>query len=122
MIFGTGVDIIEIQRFEKLINRHNNLTRIFGEEELEQLTQNNRVASFAANFCAKEAFAKALGTGVRGFKLNEVEILRDDLGKPFYKLSGSAKKNSDAAKLKFHVSLSHSLQFAIAFTVAESDF
>jgi holo-[acyl-carrier protein] synthase len=122
MIFGTGVDIVEIQRFEKLINRHNSLKHIFGEEELEQLAQSNRVASFAANFCAKEAFAKALGTGVRGFKLNEVEILRDDLGKPFYKLSGSAKKITDAAKLKFHVSLSHSLQFAIAFTVAESDF
>ena len=117
MIHGTGIDLVEVRRIEKLIKNHAALGRIFGEDELKYLSRKQTAESYAANFCAKEAFAKALGTGVRGFKLCEVELLRDDLGKPFYKLSGDALKLAQG--LIFHISITHTATYAAAFTVAE---
>ena len=72
--------------------------------------------SIAANFAAKEAFSKALATGIRGFSLNEISVLRDGLGAPYIKLSGKAL---EAAKgLRFKVSITHTKTVASAIVLA----
>lgn len=120
MIYGTGVDIVEIERFETFLNRHKLLNRVYGELELNELRQRNATTqSYAATFCTKEAFSKSLGTGLRGFALSEVQVLHDNLGKPYLTLSGRAKEIADRLNLNFHVSISHSEHYSIATVVAE---
>ena len=77
-----------------------------------------RPETMAANFAAKEAFAKALGTGVRGFALGEVAVLRDSLGAPYFALSGRAKELAEGRGPAFSVSLTHTDELAAAFVVA----
>ena len=77
---------------------------------------------YASRFAAKEAFSKALGTGIRGFNLNEVFISKDDNEKPEIKVLGNAKKMLEekcGEKYKIHVSLSHEKEYALAFVVIE---
>jgi holo-[acyl-carrier protein] synthase len=119
MICGTGIDIIEISRIEKMLSRHTVLSRVYGAQELEFLCKKGSAQSYAANYCAKEAFAKALGTGVRGFRLSEVQLLRDESGKPFFKLSGDAEKIASREGLICHISVTHSGTLAAAFAVVE---
>lgn len=119
MIFGIGTDIVELDRVRRMLERHRDLSRIFGERERALLAQKNTLGTYAAHFCAKEAFAKALGTGVRGFSLYEVELLRDVMGKPFYALSGRAEALVTAQGLLIHVSITHDRTRAMAFAVAE---
>ena len=80
MIYGTGVDMVEIARVAGFVKRHRLLGRVYGGEELACLS---RPQGFAACFCAKEAFSKALGTGVRGFALSEVQLLHGPRGRRF---------------------------------------
>ena len=120
MIYGIGIDLLKISRIEALLKRHAGLSRIFGAAELSQLKAINRAESYAANFCAKEAFSKALGTGIRGFRLSEAEVLRDKAGKPYLSLSGNAKRMAESRNLIFHVSLTHSGPDAAAVVVAET--
>jgi holo-[acyl-carrier protein] synthase len=120
MISGVGVDIENIRRFERLAAKHRSLSHIYGPAELALLASCG-ARSYAANYCAKEAFAKALGTGVRGFRLREVELLRDSGGRPYYSLSGAAKLIAQSRGLVFHVSVTHSDEYAAAFAVAEGD-
>lgn len=75
-------------------------------------------ATIAASFAAKEAFSKALGTGIRGFALAEVSVLRDSLGAPYFALSGRAARLAEERGLRFSVSLSHTEDLAAAFVVA----
>ena len=72
--------------------------------------------SAAADWAAKEAFSKALGTGVRGFELNEVSCLRDELGAPYLVLTGKAKQAAEG--LAFSVSLTHTAELASAIVIA----
>jgi holo-[acyl-carrier protein] synthase len=116
MIYGVGIDMVEIHRIKSLIKRHESLERIFGSEELLRL---NSVESFAASFCAKEAFSKALGTGIRGFGMNEVEVAHDSLGKPYLKLSGKALDIAENLGLCFNLSITHTDEYAAAVVVAE---
>lgn len=89
----TGIDLVSIKRIENSIKNPRFLQRIFSKEEnLLFLKKDFKVETIAANFAGKEAFSKALGTGFRGFSFNEVEILRDELGAPFIRLSGKAKE------------------------------
>ena len=74
---------------------------------------------FAARFAAKEAFAKALGTGIRGFSLTEVEVSSDDDGRPFLVFHGRAEKLAEG--LRFHLSMSHERNAAVAVVVAEHE-
>jgi len=109
MIRGIGIDIIEVERIEKLVEEKENfLTRNFSEAEQDFLT---KPESIAGNFAAKEAFAKAKGTGVRGFNLRDVEVLRNELGAPYIIFKG--EKNSA------HVSISHTKTTAVAVVVIE---
>lgn len=121
MIFGNGVDIVEISRIDEILKRKDHfLERFFTVEERKLFEAKGfKTETIAANFAAKEAISKAFGTGIRGFRLDELEILRDDLGKPYVNLYGRAK--ALAAELGIHafiISLSHTKQNAIAFVIA----
>lgn len=114
MITGIGVDIALTNRFEGKERRF--YERFLASGELrEQMT-----AEYAASrFAAKEAFSKAIGTGVRGFSLREVEVVEDELGKPGLRLSGRALEKAGGDT--FHLSISHDGGMAIAFVVAEHE-
>ena len=115
----TGIDLIKIERIEKSIRSPRFLARVFSAEEIALFRRRGmRPETMAANFAAKEAFAKALGTGVRGFALGEVAVLRDSLGAPYFALSGRAKELAEGRGLAFSVSLTHTDELAAAFVVA----
>ena len=120
-MYGIGVDIVSVDRIAKSLEKEGFLRKVYGEREIALFASENRIKtnSLAANFAAKEAFSKALGTGVRGFELAEVEILRDEMGKPYFYLSGAAKQIAEDKNLSFQLSLSHEKDKAIAFVVAE---
>lgn len=120
MILGIGTDIIEIERIENAILKNPKfLEKLFSKEERNMFKARNMKSEvIAGNFAAKEAISKALGTGVRGFSLNEIEVLRDDLGKPIVKLSSNIEsiiKNN----YKINLSISHNKTSAIAFAIVE---
>lgn len=119
-ILGIGVDIIEIDRIEKVLDRTPRfLDRNFTEKEIEYFKQNNfRYESIAGNFAAKEAISKAIGTGVRGFRLRDIEILRDDLGKPFVNTYNNLNEICIKYSVKeIKVSISHSENYAVANSI-----
>ena len=120
-MYGIGVDIVSIDRIAKSLEKEGFLRKVYGQREIALFASENRIQtnSLAANFAAKEAFSKALGTGVRGFELSEVEILRDEMGKPYFYLSGAANQIAEDKNLSFQLSLSHENDKAIAFVVAE---
>lgn len=111
-----GIDSIEISRIEKSLKINGFLEKVFSAEEIDFfISRNMRAESIAANFAAKEAFSKALGTGIRGFSLNEISVLRDELGAPYLKLSGKALEA--AAGLSFKVSITHTRDVATAIVL-----
>lgn len=113
----TGIDLVEIARIRKSVENPRFLDRVFSPAERELLlTRNDPCPGLAANFAAKEAFAKALGTGVRGLKLQEIGVLRDELGAPYFELSGAAAEAAQG--LCFSLSLTHTGDVAAAFVVA----
>ncbi len=116
-IYGIGTDIIEIDRIREAISRTSSFKRkVYTEREIEYIEKKgNPFASFAGRFAAKEAVSKALGTGVRGFSLNDIEIMNDELGKPVVYLYNEIK---EAAKdLKIHLSISHSREYAVSTVI-----
>ncbi len=114
-MFSIGTDIIEIQRIENSMKNRKFFEYVFGEKECEMLKiKNFSSRSVAANFCAKEAFFKSLGTGIRGYGLKNVQILRDELGKPYFEFSGKVLEEIKLNKYKFCVSLSHNKEYALA--------
>ena len=113
-----GVDIVEIERVESAINRCGErfLSRIYTETELR--TCQDRLASLASRFAAKEAVMKVLGTGGIGISWREIEILTGDDGKPLVKLYGQALNKAEELNLKeVSVSLSDSKQHAVAVAI-----
>lgn len=126
MILGIGTDIIEIQRIQIAVNKHGNfLNKIFTENEIEYFkSRNMNVEVIAGNFAAKEAISKSIGTGIRNLSFLDIEVLRDDLGKPIVNLKGKILKSientfGDRQAYKIHVSISHSKSNAIAYAVLE---
>ena len=117
-----GTDIVEINRIEKAVKKTSGfLDRIFTQAEQEYCLARKagRFSSLAARFAAKEAVAKALGTGI-GDKAGptEIEITNDNMGKPLAVLSGSAQKTfEEIGALKIDISLSHGRDYAVAFAV-----
>ncbi|WP_066896260.1 holo-ACP synthase [Clostridium nigeriense] len=122
MVIGIGTDIIEIDRIEKAINKNNGfLNKVFTTKEIEMFKERNmRAEVIAGNFAAKEAISKAIGTGFRGFSLIDIEVLRDELGKPIVYLSNNMDRmiNGD---YKINISISHNRTSAIAFAILEED-
>ena len=124
MIFGIGTDIIEVARIEKMLTNNDALRqKLFTETEQAYCEKGKatRYQSYAARFAAKEAFFKALGTGYRyGMAFHEIEILNDELGKPFVKPHGKVKAFLEKNAIRHtHLSLSHLKETAIAFVVIE---
>lgn len=116
-----GVDIIEIERLAQTIARHGErfLERIYTGQELADCR--NLTASLAARFAAKEAVAKALGTGIGPVNWKEIEILRGARGAPHLALHGSAEQIAvESGLVNWAISLSHSQTHAVAFVVAMS--
>lgn len=116
-IYGIGTDIIEISRIEKAINRTKIFKeKVYSEKEIEHIEKKkNSYASYAGRFAAKEAFSKAMGTGVRGFLLKDIEILNDELGKPVVYLYNEIKKLAEG--LKIQISISHSKEYAVSTVI-----
>ncbi|MDO8717065.1 MAG: holo-ACP synthase [Dehalococcoidales bacterium] len=115
-----GVDIIEISRIEKTLERWGQrfMERIFTEAEIN-LTR-SKPSSLASRFAAKEAVMKTLGTGVNGVSWREIEILSDDRGKPLVCLYGKARSRAGELGLSgLAVSLSDSREYAVAFVIGE---
>ncbi|GKX68053.1 holo-ACP synthase [Inconstantimicrobium mannanitabidum] len=122
MIVGIGTDIIEIERVESAIKSNEKfLKKIFTIEEQKMFTEKYmRNEVIAGNFSAKESISKALGTGIRGFSLKDIEILRDDLGKPVVKLYGNCKELADKLGVTdIHITISHNRSMAISYAVME---
>ena len=116
---SVGVDIVEIARIERALQRWGErfLERVYTPAEVAYCR--GRVSELAARFAAKEAISKALGTGLRGIDWREMEILPDERGKPLVTLHGRARQRAEALGLThFAVSLSHSREYAIALVVA----
>lgn len=115
---GIGIDLIEVERVEKACEKEHFLTRCFTEREIDLIREDKRKAS--DNFAVKEAISKAFGTGVHGFELNEMEVLRDELGCPYAILYGNALKIAKERGItKIHVSITNTKIYSNAFVVAE---
>ena len=119
MLLTTGVDLVEISRIKKSMMRKGFIDKVFGPSEKLYFAERGMPAqSVAAAFCAKEAFGKSLGCGISGFSMCEVEVMHDEYGKPYFKLSGSAKQLADEKKLSFDLSITHTKIYAMAVVVA----
>ena len=120
MIVGIGNDIIEIERIEKAISKEGFKNKIYTQRELENIKKRgNRVETYAGVFSAKEAISKAIGTGVREFSLTDLEILNDDLGKPYVAVSEKLDKIIKDKKedYQIEISISHSKKYATAVAI-----
>lgn len=124
MICGIGTDITEVKRFQKWIKDPQMIERFFNKNEIkENGTDSSRCQHYAVRFAAKEAFSKALGTGIIGFELKDVYIKNDNEGKPYLIIEKSAEKlvREKYGECKLHVSLSHEKEYAIAFVIIEKE-
>ena len=120
MIVGIGNDIIEIERIEKAISKEGLKNKVYTQKELENIEKRgDRVETYAGIFSAKEAISKAIGTGVREFSLTDLEILNDDLGKPYVAVSEKLDKIIKDKKedYQIEISISHSKKYATAVAI-----
>ncbi|WP_338952383.1 holo-ACP synthase [Fusobacterium nucleatum] len=120
MIVGIGNDIIEIERIEKAISKEGFKNKVYTQKELENIEKRgDRVETYAGIFSAKEAISKAIGTGVREFSLTDLEILNDDLGKPYVAVSERLDKiiKSKKENYQIEISISHSKKYATAVAI-----
>ena len=122
-IYGIGTDIISVDRIKKTLKKKNFLYRIFNIQEITKCKKLSSSSNcYAKRFAAKEAFAKALGTGIsKGIKFNEIIILNEKNGKPFIKLAGDTKKiikkKFKNKKLIISLSLSDEKKYALALVI-----
>ncbi|NRA89064.1 MAG: holo-ACP synthase [Rhizobiales bacterium] len=130
MIIGIGTDIIEVARIAKSIAQFGDrfLKRNFSNAEIENANKlKNSTQYYAKRFAAKEAFAKAIGTGIgSNAAFKEISTLNNKLGAPYIKLEGQAKmyidnisKHNNNKKIKIHISLSDEKLYAQAFLILE---
>lgn len=124
MSLSVGVDIVELDRIQRVVGRYGErfLRRIYTAEEIARYR--DRLPELAARFAAKEAVSKALGVGLNhlsahGIGWHEVEVLPDPLGKPLVGLTGRARELAERQGLRqWAISLSHGRDYAVAFVVA----
>lgn len=124
MILGIGTDIVELSRVARAIERPGFLERVYteGERVYAESRGAQRVASYAARFAAKEAMLKALGTGLREGTLLEVEVTRDELGRPLGLLHGHFAERARAlGATHLHISISHGREYATAVCILEGE-
>jgi holo-[acyl-carrier protein] synthase len=121
MIRGLGVDIVEIERMERALARHPRMRgRIFSPDEQAYCDSSNRPeVHYALRFAAKEAVLKALGTGFAGMRFTDVEVTRDERGRPVPRLHGRAAEVAEELGIvEMHLSLSYTHTTAVASAVA----
>ena len=125
-ILGIGVDIIENKRIKNSLKNLKFKKRIYSTKELAQSSlSKNKVGFFSKRFAAKEAFAKALGTGFRdNLNFKDIEIINDKKGKPYYlkskKISKIIHKNFNIKKYNCFLSISDEKDYSTAFTIIQS--
>ena len=125
-IVGIGVDIIENKRIKNSLKNLKFKKRIYSTKELAQSSlSKNKVGFFSKRFAAKEAFAKALGTGFSGnLNFKDIEIVNDKKGKPYYlkskKISKIIQKNFNIKKYNCFLSISDEKDYSTAFTIIQS--
>lgn len=121
MVVGTGIDIIEVERIRRAAEKRSFLERVFTEEECEYYEQRNCCPeTLAGTFAAKEATAKALAAGFNGINWRDIEILRDEAGKPYVRLWNAAvQRMQSLGGSAIHVSISHIKTLAIAQAILE---
>ena len=125
-ILGIGVDIIKNDRIKESIKNKNFLLRLFTLLEIKNSKPiKNKASYYAKKFAAKESFSKALGTGFReGLNFKDIEILNDNLGKPYYRLNQKLKKlilkNQKVKNFDIFLSVSDEKHYSIAFTMIQT--
>lgn len=122
MIYGIGTDITQVSRFKKWLDSPDMIERFFNEKEImNNGCESARLQHYAARFAAKEAFSKALGTGLVGFDLKDVFIVNNECGKPLIKVEKKAEElmNKLVGDCIIHVSLTHEKEYAAAFVIIE---
>lgn len=130
MIYGVGTDIVEVARIERALQRGGDrfAKKILGDEELRIFFQRRDQAPargiryLATRFAAKEAFSKAIGTGVRlPMTLRNMQTLNGEHGRPLVVVSDELADWMSAQNLRAHVSVSDEVQHVLAFVVVEKD-
>ena len=124
MIFGIGTDIVDVKRIKKMKSIDSFAKKILGNTEhlkYAALSESKKIFFVAKQFAGKEAFAKAIGTGISGdINLKGIEILRDDKGKPIFNFDKRIQMRLDHLGIKdSHVSLSDEEEYALAFVILE---
>lgn len=120
MILGVGTDMVEIGRMEKACRKDAFLKRTFTPEECRQAE--GKPSKLAGNFAVKEAVAKVFGTGFRTFMPGDIEVLRDELGKPYVVLYRGAKLLAEQLGIgRIWVSITNTKEYAVAFAVGEGE-
>ena len=115
-----GVDLVDVGRIRHSMQRERFVQKVFSQAERDYFMQKAYPEQSAAGFfAAKEAFAKALGVGLSGFALADVEVLHNQDGCPYYSLHGKAAQLAGNSVLG--LSISHTAEFAVAFAVMEPD-
>ena len=127
MIIGCGIDLVKIERIEKIIKRwgDNFIFRIFTplEREYCEKKKGNKYQSYAGRFAAKEALLKSLGLGLRGVNWKEIEIENNELGQPIIETSGKLKNIASVKGVsKYFITISHTKDYAIAQVILEGLF
>lgn len=126
MIYGTGIDIIEIARIKKSLERFSSRfeEKVFTNNEIKYCRgKADPSKHFAARFAVKEAVMKSLGTGMsQGIGWKDIEVLNhEDSGKPYLMMEGKGKSVFETLKLKIiHITISHEKNYAVAHAVAET--
>lgn len=124
MIYGIGVDVVDISRIYNIEEKHGDAfaKRVLSSSEFKQHKLHQQPSTFLAKrFAAKEAFLKALGIGLfRGVSMNQLSIENDDLGKPMVKCDSDAQNYLEKLSIsKSHLSISDEKKYAVAMVVLE---
>lgn len=125
-VAGVGVDIVRIERFRQFLNEGKSgvLDRLFTSSEMNYaMKKRDPAPHLAARFAAKEAFLKALGTGLRnGISWKGIHVVKDELGKPMLELTGKTFEIfEEAGGGSLHLSLSHDGDYTIATVILERE-
>ena len=124
-IVGIGIDIIDNDRIKSLLKNNSFINRTFSKKEISVSKRIlNKTNFFSKRFAAKEAFSKALGTGFRNnLNFNDIEIVNDKLGKPYYlinnKIKQIIKKKKKVNKFKLFLSISDEKDYSVAFIIIQ---
>ena len=123
MIIGLGIDLVEIEKISASLESETYLHKVFTDAEIEECrSMANAAERFAGKFAAKEACMKAVGSGIRqGAWFTQIEILNEESGKPYIRLSGEMEKIVNGlGNVSIHISVTHTKHSAAAVVIVET--